>query len=122
MAGPSPEIRAGIVPYANEAALPTTAFDAFKDLVRYAATLQPRAQVEEFIKGMDSFRIIEAARGTVNPPLTNLERIMFYTMEYCTNKGLANTGFAVMGAIEAVRQEVAEGDFFIGQEGPKPTT
>lgn len=51
------ELRVGIVPYHTTEELPQTATDAFRDLVRYATTLQPREKVIRLVTELDVRRV-----------------------------------------------------------------
>lgn len=113
MQGLSIELRVGIVPYHKAEELPQTATDAFRDLVRYAATLQPREKVISLVTEMELTSIIMAAKGLfVYPSLNDFEHYAVYTLDYCQRQGWLTTDDQAVKVIISVRQTVLSGNIF----------
>lgn len=111
------ERRVGIVPYPEVAVLPSSASEAFEDLIRYIGTLYPRQQVIELVTEMDMTRLTQVGMDMiVRPPLNNFERLFLPTMQYCVNHRLIRGLVEAAGALEGVKQEVIDGGVFIGKE------
>lgn len=107
------ELRVGIVPYSKEEDLPQTTTGAFSDLVKYAATLQPRAEVIRLVTEMELASIIMATKGLfVYPSLNDFEHYAMYTLNYCQQKGWLTTDDQAVTTIRSVKQEVLRSNLF----------
>lgn len=105
--------RVGIVPYPEGTELPQTAINAFRDLIRFTATLQPKESrniFRELVEEIEPSRIIQIAKGEpVEPPLNDFEYYTVLTLEHCQRKGWLTTDDQVVRAIRSVKQEVLRG-------------
>jgi hypothetical protein len=108
--GNTPE-RTGFRPNPNETVPPATAEDAFGDLLRYMASQQTREGIIDQLREVDPSKVVASVQGiTTGPPLTGLELMLGMTIEYCARERLLRSPIQAAGLIEAVRQDVLDGE------------
>lgn len=111
----SVENRAGF-PDPRQEVSPPTARDAFEDCFRYLASQSSREEVVDFIKGMDTSRIVHAVHGRdIDRPIEGIELIVANTVDWCARNGLLTQGpIGAVISLESVKFDVVRNEGVFG--------